>query len=358
MADFFQMVELKGNAYEIGLQHGKALAGEIRANLTLYFDMVKGLTGTNPEACLQHAGKFQEAIDSNAPELLEEMQGIAQGAGVSMDEILFLNARTELMSMRPNGEASGGECTAIGLTGERTIGGQPIIAQNWDWHERVCATSAVFRLDPADTPRAVFLAEAGQVGKIGFNQYGLGVTLNILMTGEMSYGLPVHVLLRMVLGASTVSDAASLIKSSPRGGTSHFLIGDAGGDLKGLELTPADVVWLAPENGSMIHTNHYCDAALAGKDVGRLLMIDTTARYDRAVGLVAGRKQWDLQGLSELFSDHDNHPASICRHVNPSDPEFLHMMTVASFIMDLAAGKMFVSHGQPCKADYQEIVID
>jgi isopenicillin-N N-acyltransferase-like protein len=357
MAEFFQIVELKGSAYEMGLQHGKALTGEIRANLTLYFDMVKGLVGTDPEVCLQHAAKFQAAIHSHAPEMLEEMQGIADGAAVSLDEILFLNARTELMSMRPPDQAQTGECTAIGLLGARTISGQSIIAQNWDWHERVCATSAIFRLDPADAPRAVFLAEAGQVGKIGFNQHGLGVTLNILMTGEMSYGIPVHVLLRMVLGARTVAEATSMIKGCPRGGTSHFLIGDAGGHLKGLELTPVDVAELAPENGAVIHTNHYCDVALAQKDVGRLLMIDTTARFDRAVSLVAGRKLWDVQSISELFTDHDNHPASICRHVNPSDPEFLHMMTVASFIMDLSAGKMFVSHGQPCQAAYQEVAL-
>ena len=290
IAEFFQIVELKGSAHERGLQHGKALAGEIRANLTLYFDMVKGLTGTDPAVCLQHAGKFQEAIDANAPQLLEEMQGIAEGAGVSLDEILFLNARTELMSMRADGDTGSGECTAIGLAGERTIAGQSIIAQNWDWHERVCASSAVFRLDSADAPRAVYLAEAGQLGKIGINQYGLGVTLNILMTGEMSYGLPVHVLLRMVLGARNVVEAASLIKSCPRGGTSHFLVGDAGGDIKGLELTPVDVAELVPEDGAVIHTNHYCDAALAEKDVGRLLMVDTTARFDRAVDLLAGRR--------------------------------------------------------------------
>jgi len=358
MKEFFPMIKLKGSAYERGLQHGKALAGQIRANLTLYFDMVNGLTGMDPDLCLRHAGKFQEAINSTAPEMLEEMQGIAKGAGVSLDEILFLNARTELMSMRPLGAAQNGECTAIGLTGERTLNGHPIIAQNWDWHERACATSAVFLLEPADAPRAVFLAEAGQVGKIGFNQYGVGVTLNILMTGEMGYGLPVHVLLRMVLGARDASEAVSLIEDSPRGGTSHFLIGDCGGYLKGMELTPNEVAELAPENGAVLHTNHYCDAALAEKDIGRLLMTDTTARFDRAVSLLAGRKRWDVQSLFELFTDHDNHPASICRHVNKSDPVFLHMMTVASIIIDLAAKKMFVSHGQPCKAVYQEVALE
>ena len=104
----------------------------------------------------------------------------------------------------------------------------------------------------------------------------------------------------------------------------------------------AEVVELAPENGALIHTNHYCDAALAEKDVGRLRMISTTARFDRAVSLIAARKQWDFQSLSELFSDHDNYPASICSHVNRSNPEYLHTMTVASLIIDLATRKMLV----------------
>ena len=222
MVEFFKIVELNGSAFEMGLHHGKALKDEIRANLALYFEMVKGLTGSEAAVCLQHAAKFREAIHSHAPDLLDEMQGIAEGAGVSLDHILFLNARTELMSMQASNQAQSGECTAIGLTGERTVNGQTMIAQNWDWHERVCATSALFRIDPSEAPRAVFLAEAGQVGKIGFNQHGLGVTLNILMTGEMSYGIPVHVLLRMVLGTRSIADAASLIKHCPRGGTSHF----------------------------------------------------------------------------------------------------------------------------------------
>jgi len=357
MAEFFPMIELKGSAYEIGFQHGKVLTGEIRANLKLYFEMVNGFTGMDPDLCLTRAGKFQEVIREHAPELLEEMQGMAAGADVSLDEILFLNARTELVSRKPSAETQSGECTAIGLTGERTPGAQTIIAQNWDWHERICATSAVFVLEPADAPKAVFLAEAGQVAKIGLNQYGVGVALNILMTGEMAYGLPVHVLLRMVLGARNTAEAVSLIKDSPRGGTSHFLIGDDSGDVKGLELTPDAVAELRPENGAVIHTNHYCDPALAEKDVGRLLMIDSTARLERAVSLIGRRNRWDVQSLSEFFRDHDGHPASICRHVNRSNPEFLHMRTVASIIMDVAARKMFVTHGQPCKAVHQEVAL-
>jgi isopenicillin-N N-acyltransferase-like protein len=358
MTDFFPIVELKGSAYDIGLRHGNALGKEIRANLNLYFDMIKGMSEIEPDQCMAHAAKFVEVLKQDAPELLEEMGAIARGAEVSLEDIVFLNARSELISMGTHGKAGAGECTAIGLDGGRTANGRPIIAQNWDWHEAVFGTSAIFRLEPAQGPRAVFLAEAGQVGKIGFNEYGIGVLLNLLIIENARYGLPVHVLLRMILDTRDTTEAVSLIKNCSRGGASHFLIGDDNGHLKGLELTPDEVGEIEPQNGAVIHTNHYCDAKLAEKDVGRLQMASSTVRFDRACSLINRRNDWNPGHLVKLFTDHDNYPASICRHVNPSDPPYLHTMTVASCIIDLAARKMLVSHGQPCQASYQEITLN
>jgi isopenicillin-N N-acyltransferase-like protein len=358
MADFFPIIELKGSAYDIGLRHGNALAKEIRANLNLYFGMIKGMSGIEPDQCMVHAAKFIEVLKQDAPELLEEMQAIAKGAEVSLEDIVVLNARTELISMGTSGKAGAGECTAIGLDGGRTANGRPIIAQNWDWHEAIFGTSAIFRLEPAQGPRAVFLAEAGQVGKIGFNECGIGVLLNLLIIENARYGLPVHVLLRMILDTRNTAEAMSLIKSCSRGGASHFLIGDDSGHLKGLELTPDEVAEIEPQDGAVIHTNHYCDAKLAEKDVGRLQMMpSTTDRLDRACSIINGRNDWNPEHLVKLFTDHDKYPASICRHVNKSDPQYLHTMTVASCIIDLVARKMLVSHGQPCQADYQEVAL-
>jgi len=357
VADFFPIIELKGNHYDMGVVHGRALAREIRANLNLYYDMVKGLTALEPDSCLARAGRYIDTLETKTPELLEEMHGIAKGAQVTLEEILFLNARSELMSMSAESGVTSGECTTIGLAARRTRGGNPIIAQNWDWHERVRHTTAVFRSNPTDGPAAVFYAEAGQVGKIGFNENGVGVVFNFLTTGEVSYALPVHVLLRMILNAKDAVEATAMIKGADRGGTVHFLIGDRSGHIRGLELTPQEAIEFRPEDGVIHHTNHYCDPKLSEKDAGRLLMVDTTVRYDRAAALISAREQWDNQSLSEIFSDHDNHPASICRHVRASDPEFLHMVTVASIIIDLAARKMLISCGQPCKSAYREIAL-
>lgn len=355
MTDFFPIIEMKGNPYDLGLSHGRGLAKEIKANLKLYFTMFQELNGFKPDRCLTYAGRYRDVIKEDAPMLLEEMKGIARGAEVSLEEIVFLNARSELMSMTWRTAAPVGECTAIGLTGQRTTNGRPILAQNWDWHERVSATTAVFILKPSRGPRALYLAEAGQMAKIGVNEHGVGVTLNILIIEEVGHGLPVHVLLRLVLGARDATEAIARVKDARKAGASHFLIADKNDQMTGLELTPAKAGEISPENGVLLHTNHYCNPQLVKKDLGPLLMPGTVTRYDRAAALISGRKQWDAESLGEIFADHENAPSSICCHVDASGPKHLRMMTVASCIIDLAGSKMLISCGQPCRAPYREV---
>ena len=358
MTEFFPVIQLKGNPHDIGLTHGRALAGAIKKNLDLYYSMVRGLNGLSPQQCLGHAARYLESMRADAPFLLEEMEGIASGAEVSLEDIMFLNARSEIMSVAPVKRARPGECTAFGLMGERTTTGNPVLAQNWDWHERVQGTCAVFIVKPANGSRAMYLAEAGQVGKIGLNEFGVGVLLNILFADEeVQYGLPVHVLLRLILGCRETAEAVAVVKSARRAGSSHFLIGDANGHITGLELTPTRVGEIEPDNGIIVHTNHYFISSLTQKDLGLDLFKDTTPRFNRASAILSGRKKWDLPDLSEIFTNHDDGLPSICRHLNSSEPEHLRIITIAGCILDLHRRRMMVSFGQPCVAPYQEIAL-
>jgi len=79
MSEFFPVIQLKGNPHDIGLAHGRALAGPIKKNLDLYYSMVRGLNGLNPEQCLGHAAGYLKTMKADAPVLLEEMEGIAVG---------------------------------------------------------------------------------------------------------------------------------------------------------------------------------------------------------------------------------------------------------------------------------------
>ena len=181
--------------------------------------------------------------------------------------------------------------------------------------------------------------------------------LNILIIERVEYGLPVDVFLRMVMVTKNTAEAVAMVKNTRRAGASHFLIDDKGGNIKGLELMPWAVKEIVPSEGAVLHTNHYCDADMAEKDVGRLLLTDTLARFDRATALISKRKKWDNKNLAEIFTNHDDAPGSICRHAQAEDEEFLRIDTVASCIIDLSESKMLISCGQPCEAIYREVVL-
>ena len=242
-----------------------------------------------------------------------------------------------------------------GLTAERTDNGRPLLAQNWDWHHQIMGGTAVFRVAPAGRPACLYMAEAGQVGKIGLNDTGLGVLLNILFCGEVKAGLPVHVLLRRVLEMPDVDRALSFLREAPRASSSHFLMGDAGGAVLGLELTPSAIGVIHPVRGAVVHTNHFCDPALKDGDEGPMLFPDSIPRFERGDHYLQTREKWDVNGLRNMFVNHEDGPASICRHPDPKAPAHMRIVTVASVFLYLSEKAMDITCGQPCRNSYRRI---
>lgn len=71
----------------------------------------------------QTALGFEEVIQQNWPQYLEEMKGIAEGAQKTLADIIALNVRTEINF----GLFSDG-CTALSWLHDESS----ILAQNWD----------------------------------------------------------------------------------------------------------------------------------------------------------------------------------------------------------------------------------
>ncbi|MBU0736084.1 MAG: C45 family peptidase [Proteobacteria bacterium] len=335
----------------MGFEHGRVLNQQITANLSLYMEMIRGNTGTKEKKILEQALEFLPVLQETAPLLVEEMEGIARGARVPIESILVLNARTELMS----GKWLTGECTAIGLAGQRTADGRPLLAQNWDWTPRSKIGAAFFIMEPIKGPRALIFGEAGQVGKIGLNEAGLGVLLNILVTGDLQTGLPVHVLLRMILNEVDANGAVACIKNADRASASHFLLGDVEGNIIGLEFTPNTCSEIFPSKDVIVHTNHFCDPSFIETDLTLSILPDTVKRFDRAQKLIDQKEKWTSHELRDVFMDHESGPTSICRHVDTSVPMHLQTETVGSFVFDLFNKRIHATYGQPCRNAYQDV---
>src|SRR5688500_9164623 len=118
----FPLVSVSGSAYEMGVQHGAQAAGLIQRYLLL----TERLTGLPRDTLCRNAMRFVPVIQAFNPAYLEEVQGLAHGAGISFEEAMLCQARAEATYRPDEG------CSAFALTGEATLDGRPLAGQNQD----------------------------------------------------------------------------------------------------------------------------------------------------------------------------------------------------------------------------------
>lgn len=354
--DRFRLIETSGEAFERGLQHGEQTTDLVRANLEGYWRLFKHDTGLDRPAVLGQARQYLRPIEAYAPHLLEEMRGIAEGAGVSLDEILVLNCRTEILSLAAVPQRD--ECTALFVAPEATADGHTLVAQNWDWANVLRGGKVLLRIEQPGSPTVLTLTEAGMVGKIGLNSAGVGVCTNFLRHDHRRAGVPFHLILREALNASRLGLAVAAVYRGVRADSGNYLLAHADGEAINLEATPSDVGFLHPESGLLVHTNHFLTPRLQSGDKGIVASDHTLLRYGRAVRLLCAQAgQITVETLKSIFRDHFNHPKSICRHPDPSQSEIERSATLASMIVDLTAGEIYVAAGEPCEREYQNFCI-
>ncbi|TQS32436.1 hypothetical protein Golomagni_07246 [Golovinomyces magnicellulatus] len=200
----YQHVVITGLPYDRGLSHGQQAKQKIRASIDHYNQPGKLLPR---ETCLQIIKDvYIPGIEKYFPEALPELQGIADGAEVALEDIVILNARYDLarvrgQDVRPHPSQAGAgnslsngakatmaddtsaaeqleylkelqECTAAGFLGESMANGDVILAQNWDMSANVLLKDTALYLeihpDPSEGfPSMFVMTEAGQMGRSG-----------------------------------------------------------------------------------------------------------------------------------------------------------------------------------------------
>jgi isopenicillin-N N-acyltransferase-like protein len=347
----FERIELEGEAHERGRQYGARVAAAIRQNVEDYLELIRFSAGLEREAAMDAARAFAPIIEAQAPDLLAEMRGIADGAGCDLADILLINARTELM-------VKANECTSLAACKEVTNRGQVLLGQNWDWYVAIRSEPVLLHIRQPGKPEILTLAEAGQLAKIGLNSAGLGMCLNFLEHVDRGRGLPVHLIARQVLGCEALGEAIRAACSVPRGAAVNILLAHAEGEALDLELTATDVDFLYADAGWLVHANHFESLRLRGGDTGVAVSMSTLPRAARARRLLAAaRGTVSLDSFLTILRDHAYGPYAICRHPDPREPRLEQTATRASVIMDLPARTMYLAAGQPCQHEIQPITL-
>ena len=97
------------------------------------------------------------------------MQGIAEGANVTFDDVMTLNAM-EAVTMDALHLT---RCTSFAVNEERTADGHVLLAHNEDWVPEDENDVYVISAKPQDEPPFLAMTYGGLLPNVGFNAYGI-----------------------------------------------------------------------------------------------------------------------------------------------------------------------------------------
>ena len=354
------VISVKGTPFECGFQHGSQAKEIILKNINRYFELWGVLWGGKRPEILELCRGFIPVIGKYDADIMEEMEGIARGAGAMLEEIVALNARYELLWAPGATGSLETACTSLCALPSVTENAHTIMGQNWDYKLRLAGSSIVLEMEQKNKPNLIMVAEAGIVGQRGMNSAGIGLCVNALISSQDKFEAktPFLVVMRGVLNADSFAGAIKAALSTKTSVSGNLLIGHRDGETIDLEVSPIDVGYVPAEDGILTHTNNFLALANRGDliDVAKTILPDTLFRYSRARRLLAEEKgQITVASFQRVLKDHFSYPDSICRHINAKDPEPNQLYTHFSTIMDLHERVLYVADGPPCQNEYRKI---
>ena len=92
-----QHVRIEGTSYQRGRQYGTKAGARVRLSVQAYQQAFAHFAGWDWPTVRREAARFEAPIGEFRPAYLEEMRGIADGAGLDLTDVLAINVRTEVM---------------------------------------------------------------------------------------------------------------------------------------------------------------------------------------------------------------------------------------------------------------------
>lgn len=349
----YPLVKTFGLPWERGVQYGSAAAERVAHTLRAYRELFIAYADLSWSRVTEYALRYESIIADFDSGLVKEMKGIAHGAGVDFADVLAINVRTEVMYGLGELRAVA-DCTAFAALPQATADGHTIVGQNWDWHPAAFDSCVILSIQQPDAPSIVTVVEAGLLSKVGMNSEGLGVATNAMVTtGDVGDpGIPYHVLLRVIQNAATFEEAVSVVTNARRASSANYLIAHKSGRTIDLEAAPGgpdQVFQLEPRSGIVGHANCFISPHATIQDqtaIRKPLGLTRQRTMDRLLDTDQGKITVDT--MKVVLSDHEHHPNALCRHPLETLEPVDRSATVASVIMDLDAGEMWVADGQPC----------
>lgn len=333
-----------GEEYKIGIRE----LSEIRWQLMQARNAQLSAERIEAEANIQW-----ETTKEFYPTIWEELDGIREGAGLSVAEIVVLNNYTDFRDIHFQDEG----CSTVYV--EKS--GNVLCGQTWDMHSSaknyVCVIRVPYRFQTEageQEGHTYLFSLVGCVGMMGFNPHRCMIGVNNLNGQDAQSGVIWPAMVRAVLQEQTFAGMENVLMQA-KVTSGHAYLYASLEAAKMVELFPtAKVVNAEHESGSdtvMFHTNHCLAEETRALESASGVASTTTERYILIEKKIPKVKK--LEDLYKLLTDHENEPKSICSHFESGaqDPSF----TCGGGIADLKTGNLRFWRGCPEKdANYRE----
>jgi len=200
-------ITLKHKAYDRGLQQGRAFGLLLQELQELCPVWLGGMSQGRVKEILYN---MINALKTIAPEMVEELQGISDGSGISFSDVCIVNFVSAIAAL--------GGCT--NLISLQTEGG-PVLAKTSDIGEDY-VYYCVQRVEPDQGFKYLAISWVGCLwAELGMNAAGLAVGTSSAPTqlGQIGEGIPTQEYPRVILErCGTLAEAIVFCKQTPMAG--------------------------------------------------------------------------------------------------------------------------------------------
>jgi isopenicillin-N N-acyltransferase like protein len=349
------MLRLTGDARSRGRAQALAEPGrveDVRAAVRLRLDRAAaaGHLGARARGFLEVQQRLTAIL---VPEAMREVEGIAEGFGLSeADLFAYLHLGT-LADLAETADATDG-CSAWAVAAGPE---GPLVVKNRDFRgEHVGLQRVMLHADPAWRGREVLcIGSLGSPGAYssGMNSDGLALVDTQVATtdhapGVLRYFLMTHLLAR----CATVAEALDLVRGLPHAGGGTLVMADAAGGIAAVELGAS--VQAVERGGSCVaRTNHFTSPELAATTIEEPdapVVGGSQGRLAELRARIPGR-DWTAHDALALMAGHDD-AGGFCRHGQDGDSR-----TISNVVFACSARMLRFTEGFPCTGTSEAIAL-
>ena len=290
-----------------GRQHGESYRTAIHELAEIRRDLMREKNPALDHSHIERLADEQwQASEKFNAALMEEMQGIADGADISRAELVILNNYTDFRDIQVDDQG----CSLV--YANQNDG--PVVGQTWDMHGSAKRYVCVMEVPERDSDhRAIVFSIVGCTGMMGFTSRGTVMGVNNINTDKARASVIWPVLVREILNKPDAASMVRCLEDAPKTSGHNYLIA---------QHRHAEMWEVAPElservgkmqkddTGNIFHTNHCLGVKMVSRESTISQTSTTHIRFD-----LLKKKVDSVSTLSDMFdlmNDHENYPKSIC----------------------------------------------